>query len=118
MSGHFDPRDPIDLNMTDRYLQNYIQEHKSRMETVYKIIHNSASADREAIMTCRNASREPILDYEENQAIYLRNPAASRQKLAPRFTSDKVISNLPIHIYTAKKRGPVAKSQLKRSKKK
>lgn len=118
LTGHFDPRNPIDLNMTDRYLQTYIQEHRSRMETVYKIIHDSALSNRIGIMTRRNADREPVLDYEQNQVIHLRNPMASRQKLAPRFTQDKVVKNLPVHIYTAKSRGPVAKSRLKRPSKK
>lgn len=39
---------------------------------------------------------------------------ASRQKVAPRHTQDTVLADLPIHIYTSKKRGPVAKSRRKR----
>lgn len=39
---------------------------------------------------------------------------ASRQKVAPRYTQDTVLADLHIHIYTSQKRGPVAKSRLKR----
>lgn len=117
ISGHYDPRDPTDLNLTERLLQQYMQEHRDRMETVYKIIHDSSFSQREAIMTRRNLDREPEVNYEPNQEIYIKNPAAARQKLAPRYTRDKVLTNLPIHIYTSNKRGPIAKVRLKRSKK-
>lgn len=62
-----------------------------------------------------NETREPETQYEQNQQVFIRNPAAARQKLAPRFYPDKVTDNLPIHIYTSKNRGPVAKNRLKRT---
>lgn len=65
----------------------------------------------------RNRDREPEMEYIPEQQVFVRNPKASRQKLAPRFTQDTVLADLPIHIYTKKNRGPVAKSRLKRSSK-
>ncbi|XP_063891879.1 retrovirus-related Pol polyprotein from transposon 297 [Helicoverpa armigera] len=117
ITGHFDPRDPTDTNITERLLQQYVQDHRSRMQTVYRLVHESSLAERESLMTRRNENREPEIEYTPNQEIFIRNPLASRQKLASRFTSDKVIADLPIHIYTSKKRGPVAKTRLKRPKK-
>ncbi|KAJ2952044.1 hypothetical protein O0L34_g4305 [Tuta absoluta] len=117
ISGHFDPRDPTDLDLTQRLLQQYSQEHREKMQTVYKIIHDQALSNRETIMTRRNLDREPEINYDPDQEVYIRNPAAARQKLAPRYTHDNVIANLPIHIYTSRKKGPVAKTRLKRKKK-
>lgn len=114
ISGHFDPRDPIHLNTTERLMQQYVCDHRDRMETVYQLIHESSSAHRDNIMNRINSTREPQIDYEPNQEIFIRNPAADRQKLAPRFNSDRVINNSPIHIYTTKNRAPVAKNRLKR----
>lgn len=114
ISGHFDPRDPININLTERLMQQYINDHRERMETIYHHIHNMSLADREKSTNRINETREPQIQYEPNQEVFVRNPAAARQKLAPRFKSDRVTSNLPIHIYTTKNRGPVAKVRLKR----
>lgn len=116
--GHFDPRDPIDLDLSERLLQQYIQEHRKSMEAVYKIIHDESFANRETLMTRHNKDRETEVNYDQNQEVYIKNPQATRQKLAPRYTYDKVVANLPIHIYTSRKRGPIAKNRLKRTKKK
>lgn len=117
ITGHFDPRNPTDLNLSERLLQQYSQEHRSKMDTVYNIVHDTSYADRAAIMERRNLDREPEIQYNQDQTVYVKNPAAARQKTAPRYTQDKVVTNLPIHIYTSKKRGPVAKTRLKREKK-
>lgn len=114
ISGHFDPRDPINSNLSERLMQQYVNDHRERMKTIYRHIHDISLTDREKIMDRINQSREPQIEYEKNQEVFIRNPAAARQKLAPRFTADKVNCNLPIHIYTTKKRGSVAKRRLKR----
>lgn len=116
ISGHFDPRDPTDLNLTEQLMQQYLQKHRDKMETAYKIIHDISFSDRQAIMTRRNLDREPETNYDQRQQIFVKNPAANRQKLAPRYTHDKVLTNLPIHIYTTKKRGKIAKARIKRTK--
>ncbi|CAK1604464.1 unnamed protein product [Parnassius mnemosyne] len=51
----------------------------------------------------RNKSREPEVEYQPNQQVFVSNPLASRQKLAPRYTHDHVLADLPIHIYTTLK---------------
>lgn len=84
------------------------------MKTVYEIINESSLAVRTALIENRNKDREPEIEYEPHQQVFINNPFASRQKLAPRYTQDTVLADLPIHIYTTKKRGPVAKSRLKR----
>lgn len=117
ISGHFDPRDPTDLNLNERLMQQYIQDHRQKMELIYKIIHDISQTERNTLMSQQNAHREPQIDYEEGQEVYIRNPLAARQKIAPRFQRDRIISNLPVHIYTSKKRTPVAKNRLKRKRK-
>lgn len=112
--GHFDPRDPLDVDLNEILLQQYMQSHKSQMQTVYDIINEQSLSNRTTLIEQRNKNREPEIDYEPGQQIFVKNPLATRQKLAPRFTQDKVLANLPIHIYTSKKRGPIAKSRLKR----
>lgn len=41
ITGHFDPRDPIYLNFTEKIMQQYIHNHRVRMETIYRLIHDS-----------------------------------------------------------------------------
>lgn len=84
------------------------------MKLVYDIINESALHNRTVLIENRNKDREPEIQYDPEQQVFIKNPLASRQKLAPRYTKDKVLANLPIHIYTSRKRGPVAKSRLKR----
>lgn len=115
ITGHFDPRDPIDIDLTEHLLQQYLQDHKTRVNRVYDIINETSLHDRTVLTENRNKDREPEKEYTPDQQVFVRNPMASRQKLAPRFTQDVVLADLPIHIYTKRKRGPVAKSRLKRS---
>lgn len=114
ITGHFDPRDPIGIDLTQHLLQQYTQNHREQMKLIYNIINESALHNRTVLIENRNKEREPEIQYEPEQQIFIKNPLASRQKLAPRYTKDKVLANLPIHIYTSRKRGPVAKSRLKR----
>lgn len=114
ITGHFDPRGPFDVDLTKHLLQQYIQNHRNRIQTIYDTINESALTTRTNIIENRNKDREPEVEHQPQQRIFISNPMASRQKLAPRYTQDTVLADLPIHIYTSKKRGPVAKSRLKR----
>jgi hypothetical protein len=114
ITGHFDPRDAFDVDLTAHLLQQYMTNHKDKMTKVYNVIQDLATDSRKELTDSRNKNREPKIEYSPEQQIYIRNPFASRQKLAPRFTHDVVMADLPIHIYTKKKRGPVAKHRLKR----
>lgn len=115
ITGHFDPRDPIDIDLTEHLFQQYSQDHRKRMSQVYDLINQTSLHDRTQLTENRNKDREPEKTYTPDQQVFVRNPMASRRKLAPRYTQDTVLADLPIHIYTKKKRGPVAKSRLKRS---
>lgn len=114
VTGHFDPRDPFCIDLNSQLLQQYITDHKNRMTKTYELIHDMTLEKRTNLMENRNKNRESEAECSPDQQVFVRNPLASRQKLAPRYTQDKVIADLPIHIYTKKKRGPVAKSRLKR----
>jgi hypothetical protein len=114
ITGHFDPRDPIDIDLSKHLLQQYIQNHRDQMKEVYEIINESSLAKRTNIINNLNKNREPEVEYQPHQRIFIANPLASRQKLAPRYSQDTVLADLPIHIYTSRKRGPVAKNRLKR----
>lgn len=67
------------------------------------------------IMKSHIRNRKPEIQYTPEQQVFVLNPMASRQKLAPRFTQDTVLADLPIHIYTKKKRDPIARVRLKRT---
>lgn len=112
--GHTDPRDPTDIDLTGHLLQNYVQTHREQMKQVYDIINETSLANRSKIIENRNKDREPEVEYQPDQQIFVSNPCASRSKLAPRYTQDTVLADLPIHIYTSKKKGPIAKNRLKR----
>lgn len=114
LNGHFDPRDCKDIDLTQQLLQQYSQAHRDRMKQVFDIINSSSLSNRTALIDNRNKTREPEKEYAPQQQVFVKNPLASRQKTAPRYTQDTVLADLPIHIYTSKKRGPIAKSRLKR----
>lgn len=114
ITGHYDPRDPISIDSTAQLLQQYTQMHKVQMQMVYDMINETSLDNRATLIENRNKTREPEIEYCPQQQVFIKNPMASRQKIAPRYTQDTVLANLPIHIYTSKKRGPVAKSRLKR----
>lgn len=114
ITGHFDPRDPIDIDLTEHLLQQYIQTYREQMKTVYETINERSLADRTNLIENRNKTREPQVEYGPQQQVFIKNPTASRQKIAPRYTHDTVLADLLIHIYTSRKRGPIAKSRLKR----
>lgn len=114
LTGHFNPRDPLSIDLTQHLLQQYVETHRERVKRVYEIINDNTLADRTNLINNRNKDREPEVEYTPQQQIFIKNPAASRQKTAPRFTQDTVLADLPIHIYTSKKRGPIAKSRVKR----
>lgn len=114
ITGHFDPRDPFDLDLSAHLIQQYSTEHKNKMNLAYNLIQESSTEHRKTLIDNRNKSREPESDYSPGQQIFVKNPLAARQKLTPRYTHDVVMADLPVHIYTKKKRSPIAKSRLKR----
>lgn len=114
LTGHFDPRSPLDFSPNELLLQQYIQSHRELMKTVYDKVNETSLGNRTQLIEQRNRTREPEVEYQPQQQVFIKNPLASRQKVAPRYTKDSVLKNLPIHIYTSRKRGPVAKTRLKR----
>lgn len=114
ITGHFDPRDPFDMDISSHLLQQYMVNHKDKMKIAYNTIQDVSNACRKNMVENLNKNREPEIHYTPEQQIFVKNPLASRQKLAPRYTQDVVMTDLPIHIYTKRNRGPVAKSRLKR----
>lgn len=117
ITGHFDPRDPLDVNITEHLLQQYLQEHRKKMQQVFDIINKSSLHDRTVLTDNRNKDREPEREYTTDEQVFIRNPLAARHKLVPRYTRDTVLANLPVYIYTKNNRGPVAKARLKRGSK-
>lgn len=114
ITGHYDPRDPFDIDVSSQLLQQYTINHKAKMTLAYNTIQELSNTSRRDLTENRNRNREPEAEYSPEQQIFVKNPFASRQKLAPRYTHDVVMADLPIHIYTKKKRGPIAKTRLKR----
>jgi transposase InsO family protein len=114
ITGHLDTRDPLDVNLSENSLQYYVQEHRKSMLKVYEILNESSLHTRTELIENANKDREQETEYTPNQIVFIRNPLANRQKTAPRYTHDSVLADLPVHIYTKRKRDPVAKSRLKR----
>lgn len=84
------------------------------MLKVYEILNESSLHNRTALIENANKDREPEAEYSPNPQVFIRNSLANRQKTASRYPNDTVLADLPIHIYFKRKRGPVAKSRLKR----
>nr|WPN07710.1 ORF3 [Ectropis grisescens TED virus] len=78
ITGHFDPRDPIDVDMTEHLLQQYLQEHKKRITQVYDIINETSLHDRTELTEYRNRDRQPEKEYTPEQQVFIRNPLAAR----------------------------------------
>lgn len=114
VTGHVDPRDPFNIDISAHLLQQYMIDHKAKMTIVYNTVHEIGINERTNIMAGHNKDREPEVTYSPDQPVFIKNPVASRQKLAPRYTRDEVTANLPIHIYTKRKQGLISKSRLKR----
>lgn len=87
----FDPRDPIDIDFTEHILQQYTQNHKQQMKQVYDIINKLSLENRTALIENRNKIREPEVEYTPQQ-VFVKNPFASRQKTAPRYTQDPIVT--------------------------
>jgi transposase InsO family protein len=97
--GHFDPRDPFDVDLSKHLMQQYIQNHRDKMKLVYNKLNESSLETRTNIIDKRNKNREPEIEYQPNQRIFVKNPLANRQKIAPRYSHDTVLADLPIYIY-------------------
>ncbi|GBP86798.1 Retrovirus-related Pol polyprotein from transposon 297 [Eumeta japonica] len=104
ITGHFDPRDPSDIHISEHLLQQYVQDHKKRMTIIYDMIYEPPLHGRTELTEAKNKNREPEKVYTPDPQIFISNPTASSHKLAPRYTKDTVLADLPIHIYTKKKR--------------
>lgn len=50
LNGHFDPRDPVNINLTKHILQQYAETHRQQMKQVYDLI-NESSLDNLAALT-------------------------------------------------------------------
>lgn len=78
------------------------------------MINESSLANRTALIENVHKSCELEVKYQPQQHVFIKNPTASRQKLAPRYTHDAVSADLLLHIYTSKKRKLIAISRKKR----
>jgi hypothetical protein len=107
--GHYDPRDPFDIDLSSHLLQQYIINHKDRMTMAYKHIHELYSDARKNLIDNRNKNRDPEIEYSPEQQILL-NPPRFPSKLASRCTQDIVMADLPMHIYTKKNKVPLLSS--------
>lgn len=114
INGHFDPRDPLEIDIMKHLMQQYVRTHREQMQIVYSTINEFTLKDRVANIENRNKTREQEVEFQPNQEVFISNPLANRQKLAPRYIQDKVLTNLPIHIYTSRKKDPIAKHRIKR----
>lgn len=70
ISGHFDPRDRLNMEVTEHLMQQYMQNHRSKMCKVYELINESSLNHRTDIIENRNKSREPEESYNPEQQRY------------------------------------------------
>ncbi|GBP19145.1 hypothetical protein EVAR_83458_1 [Eumeta japonica] len=60
ITRHFDPRDPLDINISEHLLQQYIQDHKKRMTIVYGMVFiRNSTASRQKLAP--RHSRDTVL---------------------------------------------------------
>lgn len=67
LTGHFDPRNPINTDITERLLQQYVQNHREQMGKVYDIINETSLANRTSMIENRNKNRESEVEYHPQQ---------------------------------------------------
>lgn len=77
ITGHLDPRDPLDINLSENILQSYTKEHRNKMQRVLEMINESSQHDRIRITETINKNRETEQEYSADQQIFVQNPMAS-----------------------------------------
>lgn len=74
ITGHFDPRDPFEVDLSYHLMQQYPQNHRDKMKLVHDVIRESSLADRTNIIENRNKSREPKVEYQSQQRVFVKIP--------------------------------------------
>lgn len=80
ITGHFDPCDPIDIDLTGYLLQQYLQDHKRRINHVYDMINETSLHDKTVQTENRHKDRKPEKEYTPYQQVFVRNHMTTRQK--------------------------------------
>lgn len=98
INGHINNRDPFDIDLEGIYLQHYINRHRDTTKELYHNINKTLLVHQTKEMTRCNRNRSDPLNYEENNALYNKNPLAVRNKTKPRYVGRRVKKNLELKV--------------------
>lgn len=102
INGHLNTKDPFDIDINQKLINNYIQEHRDTTKEIYKTLNEKLSQQKEHLIERHNErqDRHDPLTYEPNADAYRKITTKTRNKLNPRFTKEKVTRNKNIKIKT------------------
>jgi transposase InsO family protein len=98
INGHFNNKDLFDIDVEGVYLQHYINRHKDITKELYANVNRTLLENQERVMANANLNRSDPPLYAEKQAMYVKNPAAVRQKTKPRYLGRRVKKNLDLKV--------------------
>lgn len=115
INGHLNTKDVFDINLNEKLINNYIQEHREATREIYKQINDRLITQKENIINYHNQNRHEPLNYEENSDAYRKITTLNRNKLNPKFSKEKISRNKGVKVRTSNKK-VLHKQNLKRPK--
>lgn len=100
LTGHFSKNDIFETNTNQKFITNYLNEHKTRVNDIYEFVHNKVVSDKEKIINQRNESLsepEPYLTKNNDEILVDQNP---RNKSKPKYKKHKIISESKYKVKT------------------
>jgi hypothetical protein len=90
VKGHINSDDPFEMTDT-KIINNYIQQHKEKVQTLYADIKEKTQTKKEQIVDKLNATREEPKTFIPGHSAYI--STKERNKAKPKFISSKILAN-------------------------
>ena len=100
INGHLNSKDPFNLDLNEKLLNNYIHEHRELTKEIYKKLNEQLILQKERTISNRNKIRQDPLNYEKDATVYRKLTSNIRNKLTPKFGKEKVVDDKGIKIKT------------------
>lgn len=101
LTGHFSKNDIFETNNNQKFITNYLNEHKAKVNDIYELVQNKIISDKEKTINQRNQSLAEPDTYltKNNDDIFVdQNP---RNKSKPKYKKHKIISESKSKVKTS-----------------
>lgn len=103
INGHLNTKDPLNIDINEKFINNYIENHRDKTLEIYKNLNENLAKKKQATIEKHNEKRHEPLTYKPGTTIYRKITSNNRNKLTPKFSKDQVIQNRKIKITTHRK---------------